>query len=45
MPTMYVFQPTSPKISESIPFSGGIVPLELGNPAAASVMHAMLLRV
>ena len=28
-----------------MPFSGGIVPLELGNPEAASVMQAMLLRV
>jgi hypothetical protein len=32
-------------ISEIIPFSGGIVPLALGKPVAASVMHAMLLRV
>ena len=42
---MYVFQPSSPRISDSIPFSGGIVPLAAGNPTAASVMHAMLLRV
>ena len=42
---MYVFQPSSPRISGSIPFSGGIMPLALGNPMAASVMHAMLLRV
>ena len=28
-----------------MPFSGGIVPLALGNPMAASVMQAMLLRV
>ena len=28
-----------------MPFSGGIVPLAFGNPMAASVMHAMLLRV
>jgi hypothetical protein len=42
---MYVFQPSSPSISGNIPFSGGIVPLALGNPIAASVMHAMLLRV
>jgi len=42
---MYVFQPSSPRISGSIPFSGGIVPLALGNPTAASVMQAMLLRV
>ena len=42
---MYVFQPRSPRISESIPFSGGMVPLAFGNPIAASVMHAMLLRV
>ncbi len=28
-----------------MPFSGGMVPLPLGNPAAASVMQAMLLRV
>ena len=42
---MYVFQPSSPRISGSIPFSGGIVPLAFGNPIAASVMHAMLLRV
>ncbi len=42
---MYVFQPRSLKISENVPFSGGIVPLALGNPIAASVMHAMLLRV
>ena len=42
---MYVFQPPSPRISESIPFSGGIVPLAFGNPIAASVMQAMLLRV
>ena len=37
--------PSSPRISGSIPFSGGIVPLAFGNPIAASVMHAMLLRV
>src|SRR5450755_2336705 len=42
---MYVFQPSSPRISGNIPFSGGIVPLAFGNPIAASVMHAMLLRV
>jgi hypothetical protein len=42
---MYVFQPSSPRISGSVPFSGGIVPLEAGKPLAASVMHAMLLRV
>ena len=42
---MYVFQPSSPRISDSIPFSGGIVPLAFGKPIAASVMHAMLLRV
>ena len=42
---MYVFQPASPRISGSIPFSGGIVPLAFGKPIAASVMHAMLLRV
>jgi hypothetical protein len=40
-----VFQPSSPRISESIPFSGGTLPLALGNPIAASVMQAMLLRV
>ena len=28
-----------------MPFSGGIVPLAFGNPMAASVMQAMLLRV
>jgi hypothetical protein len=28
-----------------MPFCGGMVPLPLGNPAAASVMQAMLLRV
>ena len=28
-----------------MPFSGGIVPLALGKPIAASVMQAMLLRV
>ncbi len=28
-----------------MPFSGGIVPLPLGNPAAASVMQAIELRV
>ena len=42
---MYVFQPCSPRISEIIPFSGGIVPLAFGKPIAASVMQAMLLRV
>ncbi len=42
---MYVFHPSSPRISGSIPFSGGIMPLAFGNPIAASVMHAMLLRV
>jgi hypothetical protein len=31
---MYVFQPTSPRISPSDPFSGGIVPLAFGNPIA-----------
>ena len=40
-----MFQPRSPRISDSIPFSGGIVPLAFGNPIAASVMQAMLLRV
>src|SRR4051794_28815855 len=42
---MYVFQPRSPRISGSMPFSGGIVPLAFGKPDAPSVMHAMLLRV
>ena len=42
---MYVFQPSSPRISASVPFSGGIVPLAFGKPIAASVMQAMLLRV
>ena len=28
-----------------MPFSGGMVPLAFGKPMAASVMHAMLLRV
>ncbi|MGH3200279.1 MAG: hypothetical protein ACRDNT_31160 [Streptosporangiaceae bacterium] len=28
-----------------MPFSGGIMPLALGKPIAASVMQAMLLRV
>jgi hypothetical protein len=28
-----------------MPFCGGIVPLALGNPTAASVMHAIELRV
>ena len=32
-------------ISETMPFSGGIVPLAFGKPMAASVMQAMLLRV
>ena len=40
-----MFQPASPKISGSMPFSGGIVPLALGNPIAASVMQAIELRV
>ena len=42
---MKVFQPRSPKISDNMPFSGGIVPLAFGNPLAPSVMHAMLFRV
>ena len=42
---MYVFQPRSPRISWIWPFSGGITPLAFGNPLAASVMQAMLLRV
>ena len=42
---MYVFHPASLRISGSIPFSAGTVPLAFGNPIAASVMHAMLLRV
>ena len=42
---MYVFQPCSPRICCSCPFSGGITPLAFGNPLAASVMQAMLLRV
>ena len=42
---MYVFQPRSPRISDSMPFSGGMVPLAQGNPTAASVMHAIELRV
>jgi hypothetical protein len=40
-----VFQPRSPRISDTMPFCGGIVPLPFGNPLAASVMQAMLLRV
>ena len=28
-----------------MPFSGGMVPLAFGNPTAASVMHAIELRV
>ena len=40
-----MFQPRSARISEIMPFSGGIVPLAFGNPIAASVMQAMLLRV
>ena len=28
-----------------MPFSGGIVPLAFGNPTAASVIHAIELRV
>ena len=28
-----------------MPFAGGMVPLAFGNPLAASVMQAMLLRV
>ena len=28
-----------------MPFAGGMVPLAFGKPIAASVMHAMLLRV
>jgi hypothetical protein len=40
-----VFQPLSPRISGTMPFSGGIVPLALGNPLAASVMQAIELRV
>ena len=42
---MYVFQPRAARISWICPFSGGITPLALGKPIAASVMHAMLLRV
>ena len=45
LPTMYVFQPRSPRISEIMPFSAGMVPLALGNPTAASVMQAIELRV
>src|SRR6185436_10424403 len=45
LPTMYVFHPSSPRISETMPFSGGMLPLALGNPDAASVMQAMELRV
>jgi hypothetical protein len=40
-----VFQPCSPRISEIIPFSGGIVPLAFGKPEEASVMQAIELRV
>ena len=42
---MYVFQPRSARISDSVPFSGGIVPLAFGKPMAASVMQAMLFLV
>ncbi len=45
LPTMYVFHPSSPRTSDSIPFSGGIVPLAFGNPLAPSVMHAIEFRV
>src|ERR1700689_12413 len=45
LPTMYVFQPRSPRISGSMPFSGGMVPLAFGNPTAASVMQAIEFRV
>lgn len=42
---MYVFHPRCPRICDSIPFSAGTVPLAFGNPTAASVMHAIELRV
>ncbi|HEY6398206.1 MAG TPA: hypothetical protein VIX82_12205 [Solirubrobacteraceae bacterium] len=42
---MYVLHPLAARISWICPFSGGITPLAFGNPIAASVMHAMLLRV
>lgn len=45
LPTMYVFQPASARISWIWPFSGGITPLAFGNPLAHSVMHAMPFRV
>ncbi len=40
-----MFQPRSARISASVPFSGGIDPLAFGKPIAASVMHAIELRV
>ena len=45
MPTAYVFQPRSFRTSAIVPFSNGIRAEKPGNPAEASVMHAMLLLV
>ena len=36
-----MFQPSSPRISDSIPFSGGIVPLAFGKPVAMIVPPPM----
>jgi len=44
LPTMYVFQPASPRISAIVPFSGGWC-RSRSEPDRRLVMHAMLLRV
>jgi hypothetical protein len=45
LPTAYVFQPRSLSTSAIVPFSKGIRAENPGNPADASVMHAMLFDV
>jgi hypothetical protein len=45
LPIAYVFQPRSLSTSAIVPFSNGIRAEKPGNPADASVMHAMLLLV
>jgi hypothetical protein len=45
LPIAYVFQPCSLRTSAIVPFSKGIRAEKPGNPADASVMHAILFDV
>ena len=40
-PSMYVFQPRSPRTSTIVAHSNGMWPFEFGKPVVASAMHAI----